>query len=319
MAENGTISAMYKSTRPSLGDWSRSEYLYIQLHSELLFAVAYLPAAPCPCIDDASQYIGYCQYFATPHATTDDPLEEAGSGVVKGIKTFIDKRDELSGWIMWALRATKMKAIVNSDDPEISNVKVSPAMLQGYRQIREQMGVDTYVDNPKFCPALWSFLQGAARNQFPQFSGDPTQAEPTQDVDTNADMDMDITSITGSVPANDLADTSDHDSTDENKIPDAEDDVNPGTTRLGPDDFAREIGTVRCTRYMPSNGQRCRRRAATENEDRRSWLCHNHDPVEKKKKKILADRLARNKAAKAAKGSRPAKPKQQKKQKTVEK
>jgi hypothetical protein len=300
MANNGVQFTTSQLTQIPLGDWSRSEYLYIQLQSELLLAVACLPTAPRRSIDDASQYIGYCQYFATPDAATNDSPDEAGSGVVKSINAFMDKRDKLSGSVMWALRQMSLKEIQNTDTSGFRSVQISPAMLQGYRQIRERLGFNIYMYDPKLWPELWSFLQDAARNQFPEFSGDATQAESTRVAGASAevDMDMDSTPIIEPVSANALADTSGHDSADEDEMSDAEDDVNPGATRPGPDDFARETGTFRCTRYMLSNGERCRRRAATENEDRRSWLCHNHDPVEKK---ILADRLAGNKAAKAVK------------------
>ncbi|KAG9189098.1 hypothetical protein G6011_05966 [Alternaria panax] len=328
MANNRVHPATPQLTHVALGDWSRSEYLYIQLQSELLLAVACLPALPRHLINDAAQYIGYYQYFAIPSVGTGDSLDEAGSGVVKGVKAFIDKRDELSGFVMWALRQTALALVNAKNVPGFHDVQVTPAMLQDYRQIRERLGFHTYLHDPKLLPELWKFLQDVACSQFPQFSGDATEAGPTQDVDTNADVDIDVdsTPIVEPVPADHTAATSDHGPSDYDEIPDAgadaddnedagdakdntEDSSSSGAaqpaTRPGPDDFLLETGTVQCTAFTKETGERCTRRAKNENEDRRSWMCHNHDPV--RKQKTYNDRMARNRANKAANNGNAAK------------
>jgi hypothetical protein len=315
MANKGAQSATTQLTSVPLGDWSRTECLYIQLQSELLLAVACLPAAPQHSIDDASQYIGYCKYFADTDAETEDSPDEAGSGVVKGIKPFFDKRGKLSGHTMWALRQMSLDAINNNDGPSFDSVHVSPAMLQNYRQIRERLGFDTYMYDPMLWPELWSFLQDAARSQFPEFSGDTTQAELTQDFDANADVGVDVgpASAAGPVPANDRVATSDHDSTGEDEMSDidndetsdADNDANSGEARLGPDDFAKETGNPRCTAYNtqgPNIGKRCTRKTKDRTVDRRTWECHIHDPEQQRK--IQADRLRRNAAKKRNEGGK---------------
>jgi hypothetical protein len=93
MTDKSANSAGYRLARVPLGEWSLTKCLYIQLHSELLLTVACLPGAPCPPIDDISQFIGYCRYLATPDARwLDDPSDQAGSDEGKSIKAFIDKR-----------------------------------------------------------------------------------------------------------------------------------------------------------------------------------------------------------------------------------
>ncbi|CAN9168156.1 unnamed protein product [Alternaria alternata] len=311
-----------------MGDWSRTEYLYIQLQSELLLAVVCLPVTPRHIINDAAQFIGYRSYFSSTDAATGDSPSEAGNVVVKGTQAFFDKRDELSGFVMWALRQ-KSLTVVNEDSvPSFDSVQVTSEMLRDYRQIRERLGFDTYLYDPKSWPELWAFLQDAARNQFPEFSGDATQAGSTQDVDKNGDVDVDMDSnpIVAPGPVNDTAATSDHspadgdemhgagaDADEEGDAEDDEDDEDPGAaqpaaqpaTRQGPDDFALETGTVRCTAWSKETDSRCKRHADNENEDRRTWRCHNHDPV--RKAKIKADLLARNRAAKAGKKGKMAK------------
>ncbi|CAN9098306.1 unnamed protein product [Alternaria alternata] len=344
MADHGAGPAASQLKRIPLGDWSRTEYLYIQLQSELLLAVACLPVTPRHLIDDAAQFIGYRNYFKSTDAATRDYPSETGNGVVKGTQAFFDKRDELSGSVMWALRQ-KSLAVVNEDSvPSFDSVQVTPDMLQDYRQIRERLGFDTYLYDPKLWPELWAFLQDAARNQFPEFSGDATQAGSAQDVGNNGDVDVDMYSnpTVAPGPVNDTAATSDHGPADGDEMPgadadadeegdaednteDDEDDEDSGAarpaaqpaTRQGPDDFVLETGTVRCTEWSKETNSRCKRHADNENEDRRTWRCHNHDPV--RKAKIKADRLARNRAAKAGKKGKMAKkagvtkPKQQKK------
>ena len=304
MVDKGDTSAGYRPTQVPLGDWSRDEYLYIQLHSELLLAVAYLPAAPYPIIDTTSQYIGYCQYFALPDAATDESQDETGSGVVKGVNAFISKRDELSGWVMWALEAMKMKATFSK---KLRDVKVSPAMLRGYRKIRERMGFDTEMYNPKLYPALWSFLEDAARRQFPEFNGDTTQPEITRDVDT----DGSAYPVTKSGPVNDPANTSDQDLMDEGDTSAADDDMNSGATdeeeQAEPGGFAQGQVRARCT-GTNNDGTACQRRSLDiEEKDRASWRCHLHDL--EKKKITAAARAARNAAKKAAAASEPKKQK----------
>ena len=304
MADNGSTSDKSMVTRVALGDWSRDECLYIQLHSELLLVVAHLPAAPFHSINDISQYVGYCQYFALPDAATSDPQEETGSGVVKSINTFTAKRDELSGWVMWALQATKIKATF---DKKFHDVEVSPAMLQEYRKIRERIGFDTYIYNPKLYPALWSFLEDAARRQFPEFNGDTTKPEITRDVDT----DVSAYPVTKSGPVKDPANTSDQGLIDEDDISAADDDVNSGATdeeeHAEPGDFAQGQVRARCT-GTNNDGTACQRRSLDIGEkDRASWRCHLHDP--EKKKITAAARAARNAAKKAAAASEPKKQK----------
>lgn len=346
MTRNRVSSATPQLTRVPLGDWSRSEYLFIQLHSELLLAVMSLPATPTHDINDAVQYVEYCQYFTPPDdAPTKKSAGEAGSGIAKGLKAFLDKRDELSGFVMWAIRQRNLE-LINEDVPDFLRVEITPDMLKDYRQIRERLGFDTYLHDPKLLPELWTFLQNAARKQFREFSGDTTQAVSTQDVGNNgnADVDMDSDPIVGPGPVNDTAATLDRGPADGDEMPgadadadgegeakdaednteDDEDDEDPGAaqpaqpaTRQGPDDFALETGTVRCTAWSKETDSRCKRHADNENEDRRTWKCHNHDPV--RKAKIKADRLARNRAAKTGKKGKMTKttgvtkPKQQKK------
>ena len=335
MTRNRVSSATPQLTRVPLGDWSRSEYLFIQLHSELLLAVMSLPATPIHDINDAAQYVEYCQYFTPPDdAPTKKSAGEAGSGIAKGLKAFLDKRDELSGFVMWAIRQRNLD-LINEDVPEFIHVDITPDMLEGYRQIRERLGFDTYLHDPKLLPELWTFLQDAARKQFPEFSANTTQAGSTQDVggNSNADVDMDSNPIVVPGPVNNTAATSSHGPVDGNVTPvadadadekgdtedagdnteDDEDDEDPGTaqpaaqpaTRQGPDDFVLETGTVRCTAWSKETHSRCKRHADNENEDRRTWRCHNHDPV--RKAKIKADRLARNRAAKAGKNGKTTK------------
>ncbi|CAN9168840.1 unnamed protein product [Alternaria alternata] len=334
MTRNRVSSATPQLTRVPLGDWSRSEYLFIQLHSELLLAVMSLPATPTHDINDAAQYVEYCQYFTPPDdAPTKKSAEEAGSGIANGLKAFLDKRDELSGFVMWAIRQRNLE-LINEDVPDFLRVEITPDMLKDYRQIRKRLGFDTYLHDPKLLPELWTFLQDAARKQFPEFSGDPTQAGSTKDVGNNsdADVDMDSNPIVGPGPVNDTAATSDRGPSYGDEMPgadadadgegnaedaednteDDEDDEDPGAaqpaqpaTRQGPDDFALEMGTVRCTAWSKETNSRCKRHADNENEDRRTWRCHNHDPV--RKAKIKADRLARNRAAKAGKNGKMAK------------
>ena len=302
MADNDSPPDEPAVTRVALGDWSRDECLYIQLHSELLLAVAHLPAAPFHSINDISQYVGYCQYFALPDAATIDSLEETGSGVVKSINTFTAKRDELSGWVMWALQATKIKATF---DKKFQEVEVSPAMLRKYREIRERIGFDTYIYNPKLYPALWSFLEDAARRQFPEFNGDTTQPEITRDVDTDGSAHP----VIKSGPVNDSANTSDQELMDEDDISTAGDDVNSGETdeeeKAEPGGFAQGQVRARCT-GINNDGTACQRRSTDiEEKDRASWRCHLHDP--EKKKITAAARAARNAAKKAAAASEPKK------------
>ncbi|KAI4620796.1 hypothetical protein J4E83_005157 [Alternaria metachromatica] len=295
MADNGSTSDKSMVTRVALGDWSRDECLYIQLHSELLLAVAHLPAAPFHSINDISQYVGYCQYFALPDAATSDSPDETGSGVVKSINTFTAKRDELSGWVMWALQATKIKATF---DKKFHDVKVTPAMLREYREIRERMGFDTYIHDPKLYPALWSFLEDAARSQFPEFNRDTTQPEITRDVDN----DSSAYPVTKSGPVNDQANTSDQELMDEDDISAAGDDVNSGASdeedQAEPGGFAQGQVRARCT-GTNNDGTACQRRSLDiEEKDRASWRCHLHDP--EKKKITAAARAARNAAKKLA-------------------
>ena len=302
MADNGSTSDKPMVTRVALGDWSRDECLYIQLHSELLLAVAHLPAAPFHSINDISQYVGYCQYFALPDAATSDSPEETGSGVVKSINTFTAKRDELSGWVMWALQATKIKATL---DKKFHEVEVSPAMLRKYREIRERMGFDTYIYNPKSYPSLWSFLEDAARRQFPEFSGDTTQPEVTRDVDTDGSAHP----VTKSGPVDDPANTSDQELMEEEGISAAGDDMNSGASdeeeQAEPGGFAQSQVRARCT-GTNNDGTACQRRSTDiEEKDRASWRCHLHDP--EKKKITAAARAARNAAKKAAAASEPKK------------
>ncbi|CAN9086566.1 unnamed protein product [Alternaria alternata] len=331
MTRNRVSSATPQLTRVPLGAWSRSEYLFIQLHSELLLAVMYLPATPTHDIKDPAQYVEYCRYFSPIDAATDKSAVEAYGVTAKGLQAFIDKRDELSGFVMWAIRQRNL-AMINEDVPDFRSVEITPDMLEGYRQIRERLGFDTYLHDPKLLPALWKFLQDAARKQFPEFSGDTTQAGSTQDVGNNGDVDVDMDSnpIVGPGPVNDTAATSNNSPADGNGIhgadadadeegdaedntEDDEDDEDSGAaqsaaqpaTRQGPDDFALETGTVRCTEWSKETNSRCKRHADNENEDRRTWRCHNHDPV--RKAKIKADRLARNRAAKAGKKGKMAK------------
>jgi hypothetical protein len=231
--------------------------------------------------------------------------------VPKSINTFIDKRDELSGSVMWAIQAMQIKAVNKGASLELGKVKVSPAMLRKYRQIRERMGFDTYVDNPKLYPALWSFFQGAARSLFPEFSGDASQAELTRDVDTNASMAMGSSSIVGSVSDNDPADTSDHELLEEADMSAADDDTNSGAThepgQADPEGFTKKKVTTKCTETN-KDGKACERTSTdVEEKDRRTWLCHNHDPV---KKRITAAARAERDAA--AKNAAKAKPKQKK-------
>ncbi|RYN71763.1 hypothetical protein AA0117_g9213 [Alternaria alternata] len=173
MAKNGKDPATSQLTRIPMGDWSRTEYLYIQLQSELLLAVACLPVTPRHIIDDAAQFIGYRNYFASTDAVTGDSPDELGSGVVKGTQAFFDKRDELSGFVMWAIRQTSLAVVRKDPVPSFKSVDITPDMLEVYRQIRERLGFDTYLHDPKLLPELWTFLQDAARKQFPEFSGDP--------------------------------------------------------------------------------------------------------------------------------------------------
>ncbi|KAI4656631.1 uncharacterized protein J4E78_006521 [Alternaria triticimaculans] len=304
MAVNGRTADEPAVTRVALGDWSRDECLYIQLHSELLLAVAHLPAAPFHSINDISQYVGYCQYFALPDAATSDSLEETGSGVVKSINTFTAKRDELSGWVMWALQATKMKATF---DKKFHDVKVSPAMLREYREIRERMGFDTYLYNPKLYPALWSFLEDAARKQFPEFNGDTTQPEITRNVDTDGSAHL----VTKSGPVDDPANTSDQELMGEDDTSAADNDMNSGATdeeeQAEPGGFAQGQVRARCT-GTNNDGTACQRRSLDiEEKDRASWRCHLHDP--EKKKITAAARAARNTAKKLAAASEPKKQK----------
>ncbi|OWY43329.1 hypothetical protein AALT_g845 [Alternaria alternata] len=331
MTRNRVSSATPQLTRVPLGAWSRSEYLFIQLQSELLLAVMSLPATPTHDINDTTQYVEYCQYFTPPDdAATKKSTEEAGSGIARGLKAFLDKRDELSGFVMWAIRQRNLE-LINEDVPDFLRVEITPDMLKDYRQIRELLGFDTYLHDPKLLPELWKFLQDAARKQFPEFSGDATQAGSTQNIDNNgdADVDMDSNPIIAPGPVNNTAATSDHgpadggvmpgadaDAAEEGDAEDAEDnteddddDEDSGAaqpaTRQGPDDFALETGTVRCTEWSKETDSRCKRHADNENEDRRTWRCHNHDPV--RKAKIKADRLARNRAAKVGKKGKMAK------------
>ncbi|KAI4609860.1 uncharacterized protein J4E87_010977 [Alternaria ethzedia] len=304
MADDGSTPDEPAVTRVALGDWSRDECLYIQLYSELLLAVAHLPAAPFHSINDISQYVGYCQYFALPDAATSDSLQETGSGVVKSINIFTAKRDELSGWVMWALQATKIKATF---DKKFHDVEVSPAMLREYRKIRERIGFDTYIYNPKLYPALWSFLEDAARNQFPEYQGDVTQAEHTRDVDNDGCAH----SVTKSGPVNDQANTSDQELMDEDDISAAGDDVNSGATdeeeQAEPGGFAQGQVRARCT-GTNNDGTACQRRSLDiEEKDRASWRCHLHDP--EKKKITAAARAARNAAKRTAAASEPRKQK----------
>ncbi|RYO66608.1 hypothetical protein AA0116_g2814 [Alternaria tenuissima] len=290
-----------------------------------------LSATPTHDINDTTQYVEYCQYFTPPDdAAMKKSTGEAGSGIAKGLKAFLDKRDELSGFVMWAIRQRNLE-LINEDVPDFLRVEITPDMLKDYRQIRERLGFDTYLHDPKLLPELWTFLQDAARKQFPGFSRDPTQAGSTKDVGNNsdADVDMDSNPIVGPGPVNDTAATSDRgpsygdetpgadaDADEKGDAEDAEDnteddenDEDSGAaqpaTRQGPDDFALETGTVRCTAWSKETDSRCKRHADNENEDRRTWRCHNHDPV--RKAKIKADRLARNRAAKAGKKGKMAK------------
>ncbi|CAN9141468.1 unnamed protein product [Alternaria sp. RS040] len=334
MTRNRVSSATPQLTRVPLGAWSRSEYLFIQLHSELLLAVMYLPATPTHDINDPVQFVEYCHYFSPIDAATKKSAGEAYDVTAKGLQAFIDKRDELSGFVMWAIRQRNL-AMINKDVPEFCRVEITPDMLKDYSQIRERLGFDTYLHDPRLLPELWTFLQDAARRQFPEFSGDPTQAGSTQDVDNNGDADVDMDSYPivapGTVnntvatsyqgPADgDVMPGADADADEEGDAEDAEDnteddedDEDPGTaqpaaqpaTRQGPDDFVLETGTVRCTAWSKETDSRCKRHADNENEDRRTWRCHNHDPV--RKAKIKADRLARNRAAKAGKNGKMAK------------
>lgn len=302
MADKGDTTAGHRPAQVPLGDWSRDEFLYIQLHSELLLAVAYLPAAPYPIIDNTFQYIGYCQYFALLDAATDESQDEAGSGVVKGVNTFISKRDELSGWVMWALEAMNMKATFNK---KLCDVKLSPDMPREYRQIRERMGFDTEMYNPKLYHALWSFLADAARKQFPEFNGDTTQTGVTRDVDTE-----DTTRpVIKSRPVNDPANTSDQELMDEDDISAVGDDVNSGATdeeeQSESEGFAQGQARTRCT-GINNDGTACQRRSTEiEEKDYASWRCHLHDP--EKKKITAAARAARNPAKKGAASSKPKK------------
>ena len=307
MANHGIDPATSHIMSAPLGEWSRTECLYIQLHCELLLAVAHLPAAPCPFIDDIAQFISYCQYLAAPDAATDDTPDESGSGVAKGVNTFVEKRDKLSGFVLWALRQMSLKAVNNSDASSISSIEVSPAMLREYRQIRERQGLDTYMYDPRLWPELWSFLQDTAREQFPGFSEDSTQADLARDVDTDGSAHA----VIKSGPFNDAANTSDQELMEEDNISTAGDDVNSGATdeeeQAEPGGFAQGPVRARCT-GTNNDGTACQRRSLDiEEKDCASWRCHLHDP--EKKKITAAARAVRNAAKKAAAASEPKKQK----------
>jgi hypothetical protein len=240
--------------------------------------------------------------------------------VLKSIDNFIDKRDELSGSVMWAIQAMQMKAVSKGTSSKLHKVEVSPAMLRKYRQIRERMGFDTYVGNPKLYPALWSFLQDTALKEFPEFSGDAAQAELTRAIDTNGNMAIDSSSIVGSVPDNDLADTSDHELLDEADMSAADDDTNSGAIhepgQADPGGFTKKKVTTKCTETN-KDGKACERTSTDVKEkNRRTWLCHNHDPV--KKRITAAARAERNAAAKKPAKAKPKEKKSHDKEQTGE-
>jgi hypothetical protein len=169
MAENTPSVDLSSSDMPK-DVWSMDERLFIQLYFELLLTAATMPAAPYVYRDAQTHYSEYHQYFTNNPEQLDQSSDNEENQNPKGLDAFNSKRDKLVGAILWSIRTHSKEAAIKKSPTSIVKVTITPQMLEDYRTVRDQIGINTYVHDPTLWPELSEFLQAAIQEEFPSLS-----------------------------------------------------------------------------------------------------------------------------------------------------
>jgi hypothetical protein len=101
----------------------------------------------------------YCDFF---HAG-----DRSSASAIKRREDFNKQRSKLSGSVLWH-NLMLVEDSYRSDDIEMTEgCVVTLVTLEAYRKVREVVGFDTYVLDPRDIPEMWNFLTNTARQQCP--------------------------------------------------------------------------------------------------------------------------------------------------------
>ncbi|KAG9184912.1 hypothetical protein G6011_11742 [Alternaria panax] len=332
-----SASAQDGSKQAANSLWTEDECLFIQLQAELALAAASLPVASALLINGRTCYQNFCRFFNKVEGHPPEVASQRITSIVrKSEGEYCSKQEELVALVVLKIRNMAIKARKAGGSKQLKWWTITPEVFDEYRKIREIVGYDKEVRDPRDRPEMWMFLDRAVRERFPESctpmatsaSAEKSQIPSAFSADDIAPNSLAHGGTSRNGPHTDInvAPASDDPPVVETTrlrtttivrptpVPDVDIIVShacqPKRTthvagrpemRLGPEDFAKETGSIICTTFR-KDGHRCTLHAPKETPEgkRPTYICHIHQSMqlksleainanEPKRKKVVAD------------------------------
>jgi hypothetical protein len=160
-------------------EWSQQEVWWIQLDSELNFALAALPSAPWVLTADLVAYENFREYFSKVTPIVSEISKLVKTHPKHTLKDFGAKRAML---VPGLLRRVSRIMVLRSKHVARNltwGFVLTPTILEEYGNLREELGLETDILHPERVPQLWKFLGEKVAEQYPHL----VAATPQEDID----------------------------------------------------------------------------------------------------------------------------------------
>jgi hypothetical protein len=162
------------------------------LQAELAFAVASLPVTSVLPAAGLSYYLHYCRFIEGLQEYRPEATPEHAIGIIaKSEDEYLAKQSDLVVRVLWKTQNLTDKALRAGKLKTLHRWKIAPEVFEEYRKIREVIGHDTEVQDPRDHPEMWNFLDRIVREKFPD-SCTPNTADAS-DNESRIAADNDIT------------------------------------------------------------------------------------------------------------------------------
>jgi len=274
--------------------FQKEEIFYIQLFSELAFAMSTLPDPPYVLMTNETMYDSFCDYFASRTVPSLEYDQHSGASQQISCEEFVKKIDNLVGAVLWRVHQSNEKTVMIENFQIANVVPITTTLLDEYTSIRQIIGFNTYVTLPKNHPELWEFLERTTRNHYPDLCEAPV-AEDTaasESIFTTADerkQTISAATIPQVIPGTHKPTSMPDDDVEESE-------VDPDNNSVLDTFKQLKMGPIQCT-ALTHDGKPCRRTDQMMPESvRTTWLCHNHDPEQlRQKQRRLMEKKAKAK------------------------
>ncbi|KAI4938584.1 hypothetical protein J4E85_001025 [Alternaria conjuncta] len=188
--------------------WSVDERLFIELQAGFALAAATLDICTVLPPTGPSYYYVFRRFFRTAdQGTSETAPEQDASTISRTQEEYLLKQQEL---VHWALRKTDdlvRKAMKTGEFMRGKMWIIEQEVFDQYREIREEIGIDLPIEDPRQNNKMFNFLYQIVCARFPKSLGhSPTSSDAEENHTTtgNSDDDMYEGSTRSSPPDDDL-------------------------------------------------------------------------------------------------------------------